>query len=253
MSKLLKWVACGDNHGDRHDPEAVDALLEFCKKENFAPDFRIHLGDCFDLRSLRSQAKDKEANESLKEDLDEGVKFLRKFSPDVWLWGNHEARLDHTIASSGDAKEVDYCQSIKDQLMREARKIGCTKVLPYHADLGVFELGKIAFAHGYSHSTRAVQEQGAHYATRGGGFVCGHIHRLEMVALRKWGGGAAYSAGCLCDKNAMTYASHRLGSAMWGSGFSCGWTDGQDWKVMLVHKVGRRWVFPTNLKLYDPK
>lgn len=250
MSKPIKFVACGDNHGDKQDPESVSALLEYCKQ--FKPDVRIHLGDCLDLRSLRSQAKDKEANESLKEDLEVGVKFLRSFSPDVWLWGNHEARLDHTIAQSGDAKEVDYCQDIKDELMREARKIGCSKVLPYHAELGVFELGSVAFAHGYAHGKSAVELQGNHYSTRGGGFVCGHIHRLEMVSLQKWQGGAAYSAGCLCLKEAMTYSSHRLGTAKWGSGFAAGWIDGKDWKVTLIHKVGKKWVFQTDLKLYSP-
>lgn len=250
MSKLIKFVACGDNHGDRQDPEAVAALLEYCRQ--FKPDVRIHLGDCLDLRSLRSQAKDKEANESLKEDLEVGMKFLRDFSPDVWLWGNHEARLDHTIAGSGDAKEVDYCQDIKSELLRQARKIGCLKVLPYHAELGVFELGSVAFAHGYAHGKNAVELQGNHYSTRGGGFVCGHIHRLEMVSLQKWQGGAAYSAGCLCKKEEMTYSAHRLGTAKWGSGFAAGWIDGKDWKVTLIHKVGKKWVFQTDLKLYDP-
>jgi hypothetical protein len=96
-----------------------------------------------------------------------------------------------------------------------------------------------------------VLKQGAHFAERGGAFVCGHIHRLEMVALQKWQGGAAFSAGCLCSKSAMTYSSHRLGTSRWGSGFIAGLIDGDNWKLWMVHKLGKsgKWVAQTDFKL----
>jgi hypothetical protein len=51
----------------------------------------------------------------------------------------------------------------------------------------------------------------------------------------------------------MAYASHRLATSRWGSGFAAGWVDGKDWKVWLVHRVGSRWVWTTDLKVYTPK
>ena len=51
----------------------------------------------------------------------------------------------------------------------------------------------------------------------------------------------------------MAYASHRLATSRWGSGFAAGWVDGQDWKVWLVHRVGSKWVWTTDLKVYTPK
>jgi hypothetical protein len=29
--------------------------------------------------------------------------------------------------------------------------------------------------------------------------------------------------------------------------------DGKDWKVWLVHKVGKNWIWQTDLKVYKPK
>jgi hypothetical protein len=248
MSKPIRIVAAGDSHGDQYDPEAVAALLEYC--DLFKPDLKIHLGDAFDLRGLRAGAKDVEARESLKEDVRCGLALLKAYRPQVYLLGNHERRLWDATDNIGSGDLADYYQGVKDGIMREARKAGVKKVLPYHADLGIYEVGKVAFAHGYAHGKDAVMQQGAHYAERGGGFVCGHIHRLEMVALQKWQGGAAFSAGCLCRKD-MAYSSHRLGTSRWGSGFVAGLIDGDSFKLWMVHKLGKsgKWVAQTDFKL----
>ena len=252
MSKPIKFVACGDNHGDMADEGALSALYEYCK--DFKPDMRIHLGDCFDFRSLRrGVGNDAESAESLNDDIEEGMRMISKFQPDIYLLGNHEHRLDNLINTSGSALVRDYCYDIKNKITKHARLHGATKVFPYHAEKGIYKLGPIAFGHGYAHGVNAVHLQGIHYAPPNGGFVCGHIHRLEQVNIQKHGGGAAYSAGCLCLKEAMDYASNRLGTSRWGSGFAAGWVDGKDWKVWLVHKIGSKWVWQTDLKVWNPK
>jgi hypothetical protein len=250
--KLIKFVACGDNHGDHGDAESIAALLAYC--DEFKPDVKIHLGDCFDLRALRQGigSGDAESGESLADDLAQGIDFLRAYKPDVYLWGNHEHRLDRLITSSSSALIRDYCQDIKDRINREARQAGAKKILPYHYSRGVFRLGPIALVHGYAHGTRAVEQQGQHYAQAGGALVCGHIHRLESVALQRDKGGQAFSAGCLCDKEP-GYATARLGTSRWGSGWVAGWVQGNDWKIWLCHKVGDRWFFQTDFKLWQPK
>lgn len=250
--KLIKFVACGDNHGDNGDSESIAALQAYCK--DFKPDQRIHLGDCFDLRALRQGigSGDAESGESLQADLEQGIDFLRAYKPDVYLWGNHEHRLDRLITSSSSALIRDYCQDIKDRINREARQAGAKKILPYHYSRGVHRLGAIAFVHGYAHGLNAVSLQGQHYAQAGGALVCGHIHRLESVALQRDKGGQAFSAGCLCDKSP-GYASARLGTSRWGSGWVAGYVQGNDWKIWLCHKVGDRWFFQTDFKLWEPK
>ena len=253
MSKPVRFVFASDSHGDMADPEALDALWEFCK--DYKPEVRVAGGDHFDLRALRRGvgSSDAESGESLKADLDAGKDFLRRYRPTIYLWGNHEHRLDNLISSSGSAMVRDYCADIKADINVTAKASGAKTILPYHADKGVYRLGPVAFVHGYAHGENATVKQGLHYAEAGGALIHGHTHNLSSIALTKHGSGNAFSAGCLCQKDAMAYASHRLASARWGSGFVAGWVDGANWKAWLVHKVGDQWVWQTGLRFYSPR
>ena len=75
MSTPTRFVAVGDNHGDMVDEESFLAVQQFIK--DYKPSVRVHLGDCFDFRSLRrGVGNDAESAESLKEDLECGIEFL---------------------------------------------------------------------------------------------------------------------------------------------------------------------------------
>ena len=111
----------------------------------------------------------------------------------------------------------------------------------------------IAFRNGYAHGANATVLQGLHYATYGGALIHGHTHNLASIALTKHGGGNAFSAGCLCLKDQMAYATHRLAHSRWGSGFVAGWVDGDNYKAWLVHKVGDRWVWTSQLTFWKPE
>jgi len=83
--------------------------------------------------------------------------------------------------------------------------------------------------------------------------IHGHTHNLASVALTKHGGGNAFSAGCLCRKDEMAYAAHRLATSRWGSGFVAGFvTKGGDYKAWLIHKMGGVWIWQTELKTFTP-
>jgi hypothetical protein len=254
MSKTTRFVYASDSHGDKADPEALEALWAFCKDYLRPGDARIAGGDHFDFRALRRGVGqgDAESGESLKADLDAGKDFLRRFRPTVYLWGNHEHRLDNLIGSSGSAMVRDYCQDIKDDINATARGAGAKTILPYHAEKGVYRLGPVAFVHGYAHGENATVKQGLHYAQHGGALIHGHTHTLASIALTQHGSGNAFSAGCLCLKEEMGYAAHRLATARWGSGFVAGWVDGQDYKAHLIHKVGKRWVWSADLTFFTP-
>ena len=252
MSSPIRFVAFGDNHGDMADENAVEALVEFIK--DYKPTVRVHLGDCFDFRSLRrGVGTDAEGSESLIADVEAGEDFLERTKPTVYLMGNHEHRALALQHSSGSALVRDYCADLYARIKTTAKACGAKTVLDYHAEKGVYRLGQVAFIHGYAHGLNATPEQGRHYADRGGALIHGHTHTLAQVNLTKAEGGAAFSAGCLCQKDAMAYASHRLATSRWGSGFAAGWVDGKDWKVWLVHRVGTRWVWTTDLKVFTPK
>ena len=251
MSKLTKFVFASDSHGDMMDEHAFQALLEFTK--DFRPDVRVAGGDHYDFRSLRKGVgTDKEGAETLKGDIHEGERFFDLWRPTVYLWGNHEHRLD-TMQNHGQAIVRDYCSDLKDRINRTARKCGAKVILPYHADLGVYRLGPVAMIHGYAHDANATVKQGLHYANAGGALIHGHTHNLAAIALTKHGSGMAFSAGCLCRKDEMGYATTRLAHSRWGSGFVAGFvTAGGQYKAWLVHKMGKEWIWQTELKTFIP-
>ncbi len=153
----------------------------------------------------------------------------------------------------GQAIVRDYCTDLKARINRVARQNGAKVILPYHADKGVYRLGPVAMVHGYAHGANATVVQGLHYAPYGGALIHGHTHNLASVALTKHGGGNAFSAGCLCRKDEMSYAAHRLATSRWGSGFVAGFvTKGGDYKAWLVHKMGGVWIWQTELKTFTP-
>ena len=212
MSTPTRFVAFGDNHGDMADENAVEALCEFIK--DYKPTVRVHLGDCFDFRSLRrGVGTDAEGSESLIADVEAGENFLERTKPTVYLMGNHEHRALALQHSSGSALVRDYCADLYARIKTTAKACGAKTVLDYHAEKGVYRLGQVAFIHGYAHGLNATPEQGRHYADRGGALIHGHTHTLSQVNLTKAEGGAAFSAGCLCQKDAMAYASHRLATS----------------------------------------
>jgi len=251
MSRLTKFIFASDSHGDMADPESLSALYEFTK--DFKPDLKVAGGDHYDFRSLRKGVgSDKEGAESLQLDLEAGEQFFAKWKPTAYLWGNHEHRLD-TMQGHGQAIVRDYCTDLKARINRVARQNGAKVILPYHADKGVYRLGPVAMVHGYAHGANATVVQGLHYAPFGGALIHGHTHNLASIALTKHGGGNAFSAGCLCRKDEMDYASHRLATSRWGSGFVAGFvTKGGDYKAWLVHKMGGVWIWQTELKTFTP-
>lgn len=249
MSKVIKFVFASDTHGDLACDEALTALYEYCS--DFKPDIRIAGGDHYDLRSIRKGASgDREACESMLADIDAGKQFFAKFRPTHYQKGNHEHRLAMHARSHTSGLVRDYCADKDDEISRHARKCGAKVVLPYHHKLGVLRIGPLTTHHGIGTN---LQRMGMHYATDGGIFICGHGHTGHQVNLPKHNGGAAYMAPCLCRIDEMDYASGYLNTARWNNGFVAGWISGNDCKAWIVHKVGGRWIWQTDLKVWTPK
>lgn len=248
MSKPTKFVFASDSHGDMADEESLQALYAYCK--DFKPDIRIAGGDHFDLRSIRKGAMgDAEGAESLKEDLDCGIDFLHKFRPTYYLKGNHEYRLEHMKKTHASALVRDYCSDTEDKIDREARRSGVKRILPYHGKRGLLRIGPISSHHGIGTN---LTKLGMHYATEGGLFMCGHGHTGHQVNLPKHNGGAAYMAPCLCRIDDMDYAANYLGTARWNNGFIAGWYSDNDWKAWIIHRIGKKWLWQSDLTVWTP-
>lgn len=241
MSKLIKFIACGDNHGDKIDKEVADEFFKFCKK--FKADERIHLGDNWDFRSLRRGASGREEDESLYEDFIHGKRFIKKYEPTVFLYGNHEDRLSQIISNSTNGIIKDYCIDLDLDIRNSLKESGCKKIYDYDADTGVHSIENIKFVHGYRCGKNAVEEHAIHYASTGGALIMGHLHSIQQVNAQKHGGAVGFSGGCLCKKEAMHYAKTRFATSKWGSGWLYGYVQGNDWKVWQAHKVGKKFIY----------
>ena len=87
MSKMIKFCAVGDNHGDMIDKDVADQFFKFLKwfgKGNDKLEV-IHLGDNFDFRSIRRGAGRKEEDESLVADITAGKEFISRINPTIFL------------------------------------------------------------------------------------------------------------------------------------------------------------------------
>ena len=239
--KKIRFLAVGDNHGDMVDTEAAKQLFDFV--QDYQPHEVIHLGDCFDFRSLRSGASGKEEAESLHDDVEAGLEFIHELRPTVFHYGNHEDRLHHLIHSSTNGIVKDFCEDLDGEIRQHLKTAGCKKILPYHAEEGVFTLGRIRTVHGYTCGIRAVEEHAIHYGLEEGAVLMGHIHSIQQTNARRYRGTVGFSGGCLCKKREMRYAKNRLATSKWGTGWLYGFIQGKNWKVWQAHRVGDKFIF----------
>ena len=241
MSKLIKFVAIGDNHGDMIDEDVANELYKFLKW--YKPDEIIHLGDNFDFRSIRKGAGKKEESESLVGDLKAGKKFISRVQPTIFHYGNHDDRLNQIMEENTNGMLVDYCLDLKLDIENHLKKNGCKKIYPYHAELGIHTLGEITTCHGYTCGSKAVEEHAIHYAKPRGALLMGHLHTIRQVNARRYLGAVGFSGGCLCMIKGMNYSKTRLNTSTWGSGWLYGFIQGNDWKVWQAHKVGKQFIY----------
>ena len=85
---LTNIIAMGDNHGHLACDDTLDAIMEGVAR--YKPKYRVHLGDNWDMTCLRKgiEHNSKEAIDNLREDLDAGIHWIRRYRPTHFLFGN---------------------------------------------------------------------------------------------------------------------------------------------------------------------
>ena len=190
-----KYLAVSCTHGAEADPRALDAMLRL--KEAWRPQFTLHLGDAIDARCLRSGArKDSDSADhaaDLADDLMQGLSFLKQLKPNVYLLGNHEARLTE-LAHSPNAVLSYAAGHVMGRIMDEMGKIKC-QVVPYVGvhPAGVFMLGDTGFTHGSLYGVSAARDC---CEMSGRNMVMGHTHRVAMESARTHTKAVGYNIGC---------------------------------------------------------
>ena len=172
--KPIKFVACGDIHGDEQDAPSVKALLAFTK-EYIGKDggLVVCIGDLWDFRAIRKGAGDEEQASSLQKDWDCGEEFIREFfkfgDERIFLRGNHDERIFDMARNSRSGLARDYANDGIENIeliMKETK----ARMFPYDSVGGIYKCGSLSFVHGYGHAMHS----GKQHADAYGDVIFGH-------------------------------------------------------------------------------
>lgn len=207
-------MAVGCSHGNLINPAAEDAVLKF--RDHYDPHFVAHLGDAIDTAAFRSGAHgSNDESEPVAPDVDAGLGFIRKLRPDVYLQGNHEARL-WSLAEHHNAIVSGLAQSILTEIRRTCDAMKC-KVVPYDYGQG-YKLGNYLLMHGWYFNEMAARD----HAEAFGNVIFVHTHRIAIAKGRRADSPTGVNAGCLIDVKHAGYAKARRATLAWSNGFAFG-------------------------------
>lgn len=238
--KWKRFIAGFDLHGDRQESSVVKAFFEFDKV--WKPEIRVFGGDLVDLRPLRKGASQEERAESMRSDIDAGVRFLNEWRPNFWIRGNHCQRLWDT-AQSNDGIVADYAQrGVQDfEALCQRLKI---KLLPYDKRNGVLRLGHLKILHGFHCGVYAARQTALIY----GSALFGHIHAIDEHAIPGPERRVARACGALCQLD-MDYNARQPNTLRQANGWAYGVLNEKtgDYFTWQAERIGGTWLLPTNV------
>ncbi len=245
--KGTPFIICADPHGDQVDGVTRDALFAHIKE--LKPVIRIHLGDNWDLRNLRKGATDDEKAESMKEDWEMGVDFMRQFFDggkiNHFLRGNHDERV-YKFQESCSGVLRDYADEAVKKLESTVKR-SRANMLPYDSRLGILRLGSMKCVHGYFSGKNACARHAAVYRQ----VLFGHVHTDEAYPVESdEGPKEARSIACIC-KIDMSYNQHQANKLRHRNGWASGqmYDDGT-YNLFPTIRINDRFCAPSAYETY---
>ena len=237
------FIFWSDTHGDHVCRDTLKAIEKHIAA--FKPKHRIFGGDGFDFRALRKGVSNTESDsmDDLVSDWNMGMMMIHRLRPQVFLAGNHDHRLWRIAEEAANGVVRQYAHDGIKRIETELKKIKC-RLYPYHYELGVHRIRKLAFVHGFTANMASVKQHAEIFADPGGGVCMGHLHRIEAINAIRHGGAKGYSGGCCCDIEKMTYAQHRTATARWERGWLYGVIGKKSFKVWQAEKIEGTWLHP---------
>lgn len=210
-------MAVGCSHGKHIDKDAREIVLAF--RERWKPELIVHLGDAIDTAAFRSGARgiDADSSEPVAPDIDGGLQFLDELRADVYLAGNHEARLWH-LQHSPNAVIAYAAHKCIEAIEENCRKAGRILV-PYSGIHQLYKKADITFTHGTFYNEMAARDYAETY---GGKVVFAHTHKAAQQEGRTHAPSTGYCVGTLTRRAALEYASTRRATLAWSHGIVAG-------------------------------
>jgi hypothetical protein len=213
-------MAVGCTHGHLVDSDLLKQVYAF--QDRWKPHTRIALGDHIDLACLRAGAIGTPDDAADPEgDLNDGLAFISRFAPSVYLLGNHEARLTNLMESPRAIVSALACR-IYQQILDRSREVKC-EVVPYSFQNGWRQYGDALFGHGYMIHEAAVRDHAEAITTGSSSkVVIAHLHRVTQAEGRNRAHPTGYCVGWLGRTEDMGYAAQRRATTSWSRGFAWG-------------------------------
>ena len=233
------FLVTTDTHGELIDADYEKFIINWIKDHK--PKRIFHVGDVFDLSSIRRGASAEERRHSLSEDIHKGLTYLRKLqeaSPvsnlEAITWGNHDYRLFNMAESEREGLEFDYARMLRKEIEKNVAVIGCA-TRDYDVERGWYEIapGRLV-GHGYAATISPAKTACQHW----GSTITGHVHRFDTHVNDDLGRNESYVIGCGCLIAQDYNRTHRrrLSHAV---GFGYGVTNDRngDWIVWFVKRT----------------
>lgn len=237
MKGTERFIAVFDNHGNKAVPHVIAAALRFAK--DFKPTVRIHGGDCFNFAALRKGATDEEKREKIRDDIDAGADFVKRFKPTHWLRGNHDERLYDALGSD-DGKLADFASFLTADI---DEAFGDIPVFPYCKRKGVMTYGDHKVLHGYNAGMYAAR----HAAMAYGSLMMGHVHAHDEQSVPRFDRATGHSSGCLCELQ-QTYNRGHLATLRQDHGWLYGLNVRGRLLVWHAKHIDGRWYLPSEIR-----
>jgi predicted phosphodiesterase len=198
-----------DVHAPYHDQRAWELLLRV--RDELKPGRIICTGDFFDFYAVSSHRKDPRRAQMLRDEIAIAGKMMKELSPDVFIMGNHEDRLERYLC--------DYAPALMGLVGFEELVMAPTLV--QYKDF--YQLGKVAFTHDLDYTGPYVAQRALSDAQHS--IVVGHAHRLSMCVEGDINGTPKVSAcfGWLGDADKADYMHRLKAKRQWSLGFGIGY------------------------------
>jgi hypothetical protein len=240
MSDWSKFQIGFDIHGDEQDHSTCESFFEFQKV--WKPDIKILGGDLWDLRPLRKKASDEEKRESMRNDFDMGMEWLKRFEPDFFLRGNHDERL-WELAEADCGPRSDLAIIGIEKIEKEIKKMKC-RMLPYHKSKGVLRIGHLKVLHGFFCGVYAARQHALVY----GSCLFGHVHDITEHSIPGIERRVARCGGALCHLD-LDYAARTPNTMRQANGWPYGIINKKNGNYFCwqAEKIGGKFMIPSDI------
>lgn len=216
MSVWEKSLMIGCTHGDLVDPKATKVLKDFMA--DWKPKHRVHLGDCFDFRSLRKGASQEERQERLLPDYQAGMELLDWYRPQILTLGNHDHRIWRAAKETSNMAMAEMFEGFCMKAEDDFRKLKIA-VTPWGVhNYAQLPIGGPKLLHGYMSTVNPAR---SHYE-RYNSCILAHVHKPDYYEARNIDGGKSYTVGTLADIERMSYADGYTAKLGWRQSFLYG-------------------------------